>query len=245
MNVVCIVQARMTSTRLPGKVLKEVLGKPLLEYEIERLQQCRSLNKIVVATTVLPSDDAVVTLCDKLGVNVFRGSEEDVLSRYAQAAKIYQADVVVRVTADCPLIDPAVVDLVVQTYLGSEGKYDYVSNTLERTYPRGLDVEVFSAKALQLAQANSVNKEEREHVTVYIYRRPQEFSVYQVKEGTDNSNQRWTVDTPEDFQLIEKILQALYPDNRQFSMQDVLGFLRENPQLMALNAHIEQKEVKR
>lgn len=245
MNVVCIVQARMTSSRLPGKVLKEVVGKPLLEYEIERLQQCRSLNKIVVATTVLPSDDAVVTLCDQLGVNVFRGSEEDVLSRYAQAAKIYQADVVVRVTADCPLIDPAVVDLVVQTYLESAGKYDYVSNTLERTYPRGLDVEVFSAKALQLAQANSVNKEEREHVTVYIYRRPQEFSVYQVKEGTDNSNQRWTVDTPEDFQLIEKILQALYPDNRQFSMQDVLGFLRENPQLMALNAHIEQKEVKR
>lgn len=245
MNVVCIVQARMTSTRLPGKVLKEVLGKPLLEYEIERLRQCRSLNKIVVATTVLPSDDAVEALCEQLGINVFRGSEEDVLSRYAQAATLHQADAVVRVTADCPLIDPAVVDSVVQTYLETEGKYDYVSNTLERTYPRGLDVEVFSAKALQLAQANSVNKEEREHVTVYIYRRPQEFSVYQVKEGTDNSNQRWTVDTPEDFQLIEKILQALYPDNRQFSMQDVLGFLRENPQLMALNAHIEQKEVKR
>lgn len=245
MNVVCIVQARMTSTRLPGKVLKEVLGKPLLEYEIERLRQCRNLNKIVVATTVLPSDDAVETLCEQLGINVFRGSEEDVLSRYAQAATLHQADAVVRVTADCPLIDPAVVDSVVQTYLETEGKYDYVSNTLERTYPRGLDVEVFSAKALQLAQANSVNKEEREHVTVYIYRRPQEFSVYQVKEATDNSNHRWTVDTPEDFQLIEKILQALYPDNRQFSMQDVLSFLRENPQLMALNAHIEQKEVKR
>lgn len=245
MNVVCIVQARMTSTRLPGKVLKEVLGKPLLEYEIERLQRCRSLSKIVVATTVLPSDDAVVTLCEQLGVSVFRGSEEDVLSRFAQAAKLYQADVVVRVTADCPLLDPAVVDLVVQTYLESADKYDYVSNTLERTYPRGLDVEVFSAKALQLAQANSVNAEEREHVTVYIYRRPQEFSIYQVKEEADNSNQRWTVDTPEDFQLVEQIIQALYPGKRQFSMRDVLGFLRENPQLMALNANTEQKEVKR
>ena len=235
----------MTSTRLPGKVLKEVLGKPLLEYEIERLQQCRSLNKIVVATTVLPSDDVVVALCERLSVNVFRGSEEDVLSRYAQAATLHHADVVVRVTADCPLIDPTVVDLVVQTYLETAAQYDYVSNTLERTYPRGLDVEVFSAKALQLAQVNSVNAEEREHVTVYIYRRPQEFSIYQVTQERDNSNQRWTVDTQEDFQLVEQIIQALYPDNRQFSMQDVLGFLRENPQLMALNAHIEQKEVKR
>ncbi|NLX01599.1 MAG: NTP transferase domain-containing protein, partial [Syntrophomonadaceae bacterium] len=168
MKTVIIDQARMTSTRLPGKVMKEVLGKPLLEYQIERLKRTNEADELVIATTTNNTDQPIVEICKRLGVAYYRGSEEDVLSRYYEAATKFGADVVVRVTSDCPLIDPTVVDKVIKHYKDNWDKYDYVSNTLTRTYPRGMDTEVFSYKVLQEVYYNAQEQPEREHVTPYI-----------------------------------------------------------------------------
>ncbi|NEO63206.1 MAG: NTP transferase domain-containing protein, partial [Moorea sp. SIO4G2] len=163
MKLVIIVQARMTSTRLPGKVLKQVLGKPLLDYQIERLRRVKLADEIVIATTINQTDEPIVELCNSISIPYFRGSEEDVLARYYGAAVEHQADVVVRVTSDCPLIDPQVIDQVIQFYLDHQGEYDYVSNSLQRTYPRGMDTEVFSFAALDEAFHEASAQPDREH----------------------------------------------------------------------------------
>ncbi|HBQ25201.1 MAG TPA: acylneuraminate cytidylyltransferase, partial [Syntrophomonas sp.] len=168
MKTIIIVQARMTSTRLPGKVLKEVLGKPLLEYQIERLRQVRLADELVIATTTNDTDQPIVELCEHLGGAYYRGSEEDVLSRYYEAATQFKADAVVRVTSDCSLIDPGVMDEVIGLYINNRDNYDYVSNTLERTYPRGLDTEVFSMAALEKAYKEAGEQPDREHVTLFM-----------------------------------------------------------------------------
>lgn len=241
MKVVIISQARMTSTRLPGKVLKKVLGKPLLEYQIERLRRVKLADEIVIATTVNDTDQPVVDLCQKLDVHCYRGSEDDVLSRYYEAAREYEADVVVRVTSDCPLIDPAVVDKAINHYMENDDEYDYVSNTLQRTYPRGMDTEVFSFKALQEANHLGVLKPEREHVTLYLYNNPRQFRLGNVEYGRDCSEHRWTVDTPEDFALIKNIIEGIYPDNTNFTLEDVLAHMVSFPDLKNLNKQIKQK----
>lgn len=240
MKIVIIVQARMTSTRLPGKVLKQVLGKPLLEYQIDRLHRVKLAHEIVIATTTNVTDEPIVELCDRLSIPYFRGSEEDVLARYYGAALQHKADVVVRVTSDCPLIDPQVIDRVIQHYI--DDRYDYVSNCLERTYPRGMDTEVFSFKALDEAFLEATAQPDREHVTPFIHQQSDRYKLGSVLYNRNCSQHRWTVDTPEDFALIQKILESIYPQNPEFSLEDCLELLDRHPEWSKINAHIEQKQ---
>ncbi|GAB6158044.1 glycosyltransferase family protein [Desulfotomaculum varum] len=242
MKTVIISQARMSSTRLPGKVLKQVAGKALLEYHVERLKRVRRADEVIIATTLNAADKQIVNLCEQLGVLCFRGSEDDVLSRYYHAANATQADLVVRVTSDCPLIDPEVIDKVIEVFTDCRG-YDYVANTLSRTYPRGMDTEVFSLAALERAFKEAKTPPEREHVTPYIYNHPGIFKLKNVANSTDQSRHRWTVDTEDDFRLIEKILQALYPDKPDFTMEDVLALFNIHHDWYFINAHITQKDL--
>ena len=232
----------MTSTRLPGKILREVLKRPLLEYQIERLRRVKNARSIVVATTVNPTDDIISEFCSRLGLSVFRGSEEDVLGRYYHAAVVAKAEHIVRVTSDCPLIDPAVIDQCINLY-GGGIRFDYVSNTLERTYPRGLDVELFSMKTLAEMFREATLPYQREHVTPYIRDHRERFRIGQVKGDRDLSYHRWTVDTPDDFELIGRILEELYPTKPSFDLQDVIDLLKEHPDWVTLNQHIRQKEL--
>lgn len=241
---VVIVQARMTSTRLPGKVLLEVAGKPLLEHQIERLRRVKLADKIVVATTVNAADEPIVALCRRLSIPVWRGAEHDVLARYHGAAVAHRAEVIVRVTSDCPVIDPQVLDATIGYYLERRGQLDYVSNSLERSFPRGLDAEVFAFRSLAEAFDEARDEEEREHVTPFLYRRPQRYRLGNVACREDLSGHRWTVDTPEDFALIRHMIGALYPVLPQFGLRDMLAWLKGRPELTALNAHIEQKTLK-
>ncbi len=243
MKVVIITQARMASTRLPGKVLKEVLGKPLLQYHIERLRQVRGISDVVVATTVNESDDLVENVCKHLSYAVFRGSERDVLGRYYRAAKVYHADAVIRVTSDCPLIDPFVIEQVVQSYLHSTAEYDYFSNTIKRTFPRGMDTEVFSAQVLEEAFQEARLDYEREHVTPFFYMHPERYRIGNLTYHTDVSQHRWTVDTPEDFELIRRIITAFAGVQPAVTLEDILRLLKQHPQWTLINAHIEQKNL--
>jgi spore coat polysaccharide biosynthesis protein SpsF len=241
MKVVIIDQARMTSTRLPGKVMKSIMGKSLLEYQLERLERSRFAQEIVVAATTNESDAPIVDLCRRVGVSLFRGSEEDVLSRYYGAAKAYRADVIVRVTSDCPLIDPKIVDKAISFYINHAKQYDYVSNTLERSYPRGMDCEVFPYGVLEEAHVEATAQPDREHVTPFIYRHPERYRLANIAHYEDQSHHRWTVDTIEDFELIKRMMEALYLTNRRFTMQDCLALLDRHPDWEAINANVEQK----
>lgn len=243
MKVVIISQARMTSTRLPGKVLKEVLGKPLLQYQIGRLRRVPSASDVVVATTVNESDDTVVDFCRKIDCAVYRGAEYDVLGRCYHAAKVYNADVVVRVTSDCPLIDPCVIEQVVQFYLHRVDQYDYVSNTVKRTYPRGMDTEVFPVQVLEEAFRDACLDYEREHVTPFLYTHQDRFRNGSVTYQTDVSHHRWTVDTPEDFELISRIIEALDGLHLSFTLEDTLRLLEQHPKWSLINGHVEQKKA--
>ena len=244
MKTALIVQARMASTRLPGKIMKEVLGKTLLEYQLERLLRVKQADQVIIATTDHGEEQPIVDLCQRMGVPYFRGSEEDVLARYYGAATQYHADVVVRITSDCPLIDPAVVDEVIGFYLAHKEDYDYVSNTFpELTYPRGMDTEIMSYKVLKEAYEQAKDQAEREHVTIFIKRRPERYRIKNLPYDEDYSHYRWTVDTPEDFALIKKMITALYPVNPHFTLEDCLALIEEKPEWAKINAHIKQKPV--
>lgn len=214
----------------------------MLSYQIERLRRVSKARLIIVATTVEPADDAIVKFCAAEGVLCTRGSEHDVLDRYWQAASQFSANAVVRVTSDCPLIDPQLVDRAVGMFLGPGG-YDYVSNMLTPTWPYGMAVEVFSAKALAEAWRESTEAAEREHVTPFIYWRPSRYHLGSLTMNPDLSGHRWTVDTPEDFELISRILGTLYVRKPLFDMNDVLALLEDHPEWSAINAHVEQKVV--
>ncbi|WNS75211.1 glycosyltransferase family protein [Bacillus sp. DTU_2020_1000418_1_SI_GHA_SEK_038] len=243
MKVAAIIQARMGSTRLPGKILKTVKGKPLLKYQIERVKQAKAIDQIIIATTTKESEQPIVDLCEKMGINYYRGSEEDVLSRYYEAAQKFDVDVIVRLTSDCPIIDPKVIDKVVNKYVNNQSSFDYVSNTLERTYPRGLDTEVFSFEALNKAYHEAVLTRDKEHVTAYFYTNPHLFKLQGLKNEKDYGNYRWTVDTEEDFELIRLILGELYNPNKTFHLEDVIKLLNDYPEWNEINAHIEQKKL--
>ncbi|MGC7870274.1 cytidylyltransferase domain-containing protein [Desulfosporosinus sp. SYSU MS00001] len=245
MKTVIIVQARMTSTRLPGKVLKTVMGKPLLEYLIERLRRVKLADEIVIATTTNTTDQPILELCRRLKVPVYRGSELDVLARYHGAAEFYQADAVVRVTSDCPVIDPGVIDQVISFFLNNWPNYDYVSNRLEASYPRGMDTEIFSYKSLNEAFLEAQEEAEREHVTPFMYWHSERYKLGNVAYLTDESCHRWTVDTQEDFELIRRILESLYPDKPHFTLEDILNLLQQKLEWLKINAHVKQKVVDR
>lgn len=241
--IAIVVQARMGSTRLPGKVLMPIGGRPMLSYQMERLRRVRRADAIVLATPDKPADDPIVAFAQAEGFACVRGSEQDVLSRYAKAAKSVSADVVVRITSDCPLIDPDLVDEAIAAYVEASPPVDYVSNMITPTWPYGMAVEVFSAGVLHEADANAKDPAEREHVTPYIYWRPERFRIKSLTRSPDFSHHRWTVDTPEDFDLVSRIFDALYPANPSFTTNDVLGLLKKNPAWTNINAHVAQKKV--
>lgn len=219
-KAVAILQARMSSKRLPGKVMCSLLGKPMIERQLERLDQCRTLGRVIVATSELPADDPLASHLASLGVDVFRGALDDVLGRFIGAAAAFGVQgVVVRLTADCPLADPTVIDACVQRQ--ADLGVDYVSNALKRTYPRGLDVEVFPLEVLRIAQREATEHHEREHVTPFIYRHPERFRLADIVQDRDESHLRWTVDTPADFAFVERVYEALYPTNAAFTSDDV------------------------
>ena len=239
MKTVAIIQARMCSTRLPGKVLMDLSGRPMLAQQLARLKRCRRLDELVIATTTNVTDDPVEALARAEGVRCFRGSEDDVLSRYVDAAVDAGADTVVRITADCPLIDPEVTDRVVRDLIDHSSECDYTSNTIERTYPRGLDVEAFFIDVLHRVSRLSRRPEEREHVTLAVRTRPSLFLCRQVKDDADNSDLRWTVDERPDLHVVRAIYDGLGLDRTPKPYRDVLTFARAHPELAAINAGIE------
>lgn len=224
-----IVQARTSSSRLPGKVLRPLAGEPMVLRQLQRISRAERLEGIVVATSDDPSDDELAVLLADSGYDYIRGSLEDVLARYLQAVDDYQPDAVVRLTADCPLISAQVIDHVVERFHASNA--DYVSNTMRPTYPDGLDVEVVSAAALQAVGRESVDPPEREHVTLGIYRQPERFVIENVVDpsGRDHSDLRWTVDTAEDFAFASQVFEYLHP--QEFEYEDVLALVAEHPEL--------------
>jgi spore coat polysaccharide biosynthesis protein SpsF len=235
-----IVQARMTSTRLPGKVLADLEGRPMLERQLARLARCEQADEIVVATTANADDDPLVELAGRVGVRWFRGSEHDVLGRYLGAAREAGAEVVARVTSDCPLIDPVETDAVIAALL--ERPADYASNFLERRLPRGLDTEALWRDVLERVDRLGTSTAAREHVTFHIHtERPDRFEVVSVKRPYDAADLRWTVDTPEDLELVRRVYAALGPEPRPLG--EVIAWAREHPEVTALNADVEQKRL--
>jgi spore coat polysaccharide biosynthesis protein SpsF len=238
--ILAILQARVSSTRLPGKVLKAILGKPMLARQNEPLTRAHLIDRLAVATSRDPSDDEIGGLCNELGVPCFRGSLDDVLDRFYQAAKLFRPDHVVRLTGDCPLTDPGLIDQIVQFYL--EGSYDYASNTLESTFPDGLDVEVFRFTCLVEAWQEAILSSHREHVTPFICGHPERYRLACFKNATNLSSLRWTVDEPADFELVRRIYEALYPANPEFTTTDILSFLDANPTLKTWNTNHRRNE---
>jgi spore coat polysaccharide biosynthesis protein SpsF len=238
-RIVAIVQARMGSSRLPGKVLLPLAGTSAIGHLLGRLGRSRRLDAVMVATTVDPADDALAAVAERYGAAVFRGDETDVLGRYAGAAEAARADVVARVTSDCPLFDAGVLDAIVAEHGAALARddLDYASNTIDRTYPRGLDVEVFSRRALLAAAAEARDPVEREHVTQFFRRRPERFRLASfVRAGVPLGNERWTLDTPEDYRFLQAVFGAL---RDPIETDDVLRLLAARPDIRAINAGVE------
>jgi spore coat polysaccharide biosynthesis protein SpsF len=242
--IVAIIQARMSSSRLWGKVLRPICGKPMLWHVIERLKKCRNIDKIAVATTQNAIDNRIEKFCRLNGISCFRGSENDVLSRYYEAAKFFRAKVIIRITSDCPLIDPTIVDRTVSAYLVNKNYLAGSSNVLKRTFPRGLDTEVFSFEALAKAHLKSKKQYQREHITQYFYENPAKFHFASVEQKKDFSHLRWTVDDPRDLRMIRKIFLRLYRNNKPFTTAEVLALLVKEPSIACINSEVRQKAIK-
>ena len=231
--ILAILQARMSSTRLPGKVLAPILDRPMLLRQLGRVGRAQSFDRLLVATSTSPSDDVIARLCADNAIECFRGSLHDVLDRFVQAARPYAPDHLIRLTADCPLADPDVIDRVVEHHL--EGRFDYTSNTRIRTFPHGLDAEVFRFPCLEQAWRNATAPFEREHVMPHLWGGAC-FETSQVCQRRDQSHLRWTVDFPEDLELVREIYAALYPGDPAFTTRDIMGLLGDRPALTAINA---------
>lgn len=241
MKTIAIIQARMGSSRLPGKVLEDLAGEPVLTRVVNRVGRARTLDSVVIATTENKSDDVIVDLCKTKDWPFFRGSEDDVLDRYYQAALAFGADVIVRITSDCPLIESDIIDKVVSELMSHYGDVEYVNNGLKRSYPRGLDVEAMSFTALKTAWEEDPNPAWREHVTPYIWNNPEKFRIRVVVNETDYSYMRWTLDTIEDLIFIRQIYEHFQNDT--FFWDDVLEVLKIHPEWLKINQHIKQKTV--
>jgi spore coat polysaccharide biosynthesis protein SpsF len=238
-----IVQARMTSTRLPGKVLADLEGRPLLERELERLARCERADELVLAVTDAPDDEPLVALARRLDVRWFRGPEHDVLARYAGAAREAGADLVVRVTSDCPLIDPAETDAVIAALEERRETCDYASNRLEPHLPRGLDTEALWRDALERADRMATSRPAREHVTWFCYaERPELFALHSVRRPLEAHDLRWTVDTADDLAMVRRLYAELGLAERPLPAADVVAHVRAHPEIAAINGHVEQKD---
>lgn len=240
MRVVAIIQARMGSTRLPGKVLLPLGDKPAIIHVAERAAMIDSVDDVVVATGEGADNDPLVELCADRGIPVFRGSETDVLDRYYRAAEAFEADVIIRVTGDCPLLDPRESSRVVQGFRTGGG--DYAANTIQPTLPDGLDTEVFRRDALVSAWRNAQLPSEREHATLYIYRHPERYRLHSITHVEDLSHHRWTLDEPDDYAFLKAVFAGLSRRHQFGHLSEVLALLAENPKLPAINRHIARNE---
>lgn len=240
MKVVAVIQARMGSTRLPGKVLMDIGGQTCLARVVNRLLRAGEIHQVAIATTASSADDAIVSAAKDLSVECFRGSEHDVLSRYVEAANRFSADALVRITSDCPLIDPEIVDRVVAE--GVASGVDFASNDEPPTYPRGLDTEFVRVEALRLAGRIALQLHHREHVTPVFHERSDLFRVRFLRDEHDYSCYRWTLDTQEDLELIRAIF-AEFQNRNDFSWRDAIALMERAPHLAAINAHVVQKPV--
>ena len=238
--IAAIVQARMGSTRLPGKVMKLLSGKPMLSHIIDRLKHSKKIDRIIIVTTVKEDDKVIVKLSKEIEIEVFCGSSEDVLDRYYQSASFFNVKHIIRITADCPLIDSVIVDEIVDCY--QTKNCDYVSNTINPSFPDGLDTEVFSFEALKRAWGEAVTPSEREHVTPYLYNHPEIFKTYNYANHVDHSGMRWDVDEEVDYLFVTEVYKHLYKYGEIFYMDDVLELLSKHPELNSINKNIKRNE---
>jgi glutamate-1-semialdehyde 2,1-aminomutase len=239
-QILAILQARVTSSRLPGKVLKPIMGRPMLARQIERVLQAKKVDHLIIATSNDPSDDGLETLCREINVPCFRGSLNDVLDRFYRAAQPWRPKYIVRITGDCPLIDPEIVDDVIDFYLN--GDYDYASNAVEPTFPDGFDMEIFHFSVLEAAWKEACLPSQREHVTPFIHQQPGRYRIGHYKNTEDLSHLRWTVDEQEDFDLIDHIYKELYPVKPNFRMADILNLLQQRPEWLTINRQFGRNE---
>jgi spore coat polysaccharide biosynthesis protein SpsF len=240
LKITAIIQARMGSSRLPGKVLMDLGGKTVLARVINRLRRATLINEIIVATTDSVTDDAIVQECHRIEVESFRGSESDVLDRYHQAAAMTAAEGIVRITSDCPFIDPEITDDTIRSFLNLNP--DYASNALQRTFPRGLDTEIMTREALACAWREAHLPYQRAHVTPYLYENPSRFDIIAVKGNVDYSDHRWTLDTPEDIAFIRALYERL-GNNDDFTWREAFVVLQREPELVELNRGVMQKAL--
>mgnify|MGYP006413364719 CR=1 FL=1 len=238
--ILAILQARQTSTRLPQKVLLPILGKPMLIRQIERIKNAKNIDQLIVATSTDRSDTQIYNLCKINKIPCFRGNLNDVLDRFYQASKIFKAKHIVRLSGDCPLIDPSVIDNVINLYFSKN--YDYVSNTITPTFPDGLDVEIFNKKSLKTSWEKASLPSEREHVTPFIIKNKKLFNIGNFKNKIDLSHLRWTVDEKEDFDFVTKVYDHLYPKNSKFDTQDILHLIKKIPSLRKINDKYNRNE---
>lgn len=234
-----VIQARVGSSRLPNKVMLDLEGKSVLERVVDRVRKSSLVDDVIVATTIEPQDLAIVKLCADRSIRVFCGSENDVLDRYYQAAKLIQPENVIRITADCPLIDPSIINKVITAHL--EGRYDYTSNVLRETFPDGEDVEIMTFEVLKRAWAEANMASQREHVTQYIIHNDK-FKKHNVSNEYNLSDKRWTLDNEEDYELIREIYHKLSTKHSFFGMKEILDMLNEDPELEKINSNIERNE---
>lgn len=244
MKIVSIIQARVNSIRFPGKVMKEIMGKSMLQLQIKRIKRCKLINQIVIATTTNPDDYKIEKLAKKLKVTCFRGSEKDVLDRYYQAAKKYRATIIVRITGDNPVIDPKIICQLIKLF--QTNKVDYVSNTRVQSFPIGMNAEVFSINALTSAWRGAKSAYDREHVTSFIYNPKSNFKLKDLiaKKSVRRPDLRLTVDKQADFKLVKAIYTKLYPLKPNFATKDIIDLLDQNPRLNKINQDVKQKPAK-
>ena len=244
-HTVAIIQARMASSRLPEKVLLDIAGQPMIVRVVERLKRSNSVDRVVIATTTDPADDPIKDLCKEYGFTCYRGSQFNVLDRYFRAAQLYKAEIIVRITADCPMIDPREIDHVVQVLF--EKRVDFAANRLpppwKRTYPIGLDTEVCTFQALECAWQEAERPEELEHVMPYLYTEKGRFRTSVIEYELDYGHHRWTVDTPEDLELARQVY-AHFDGDDDFSWLDVIDLFASHPELYLINAEVNPKDVK-
>lgn len=231
--ILAILQARLSSTRLPGKVLKPIMDKPMLAYHLERISRCKQIDKLIVATSDHPEDMAIADLCQKLNVTCFQGPLEDVLTRFYLATQAYQPTHIVRLTGDCPLADPELIDELITFHV--EGQYDYSSNCHIATYPDGLDAEILTYPAFMRIYQQATTQAEREHVTYYVHQHKAEFKIGLLSREPSLAHLRWTVDEPADFELVKRIYERLYPENPNFKTADILALIDREPELATYN----------
>lgn len=240
MKIGVIIQARMGSTRLPGKIMKKIEQKTVLEYVISSLEKSKFIQEIVIATTKNKEDDVIEDKVKKLGKKIYRGSQDNVLERYTFAARENKLDIVIRITSDCPLIDVNIVDSIISEFI--DKKPDYISNTIKRTYPRGMDCEVFSINALERAYTDAESDSDKEHVTPYIYKNQDKFKISNYCADEDNSKYRITLDVEEDFEVISFIIKEINNKRLDFSYESVIKII-EDSKIYTINQHVEQKNI--